>query len=257
MIPLLEGALVMLALGLLLGFVGAGGSGFIISILTVVFGYPIHTALGTALAAMFFSSFSGSISHYREGNMKLRPGVVVGLTGAAGAWISSGWSSLIPEDRLGYLTSGMLFASGFALWFRMAYVSRRPQTPESMNAASPVQGWRFWVNAPLVGFLTGALSGLFGIGSTPFIQLGLMLLLGMSMRYAAGTTMLVIMPIALAGGAGYFTIGYLDVHLLAAVVICSMSGAYIGATFTKRVPAAWLKTCMVLTPMLGGAILLL
>lgn len=256
MIPLLEVALVMLALGFLLGFVGAGGSGFIISILTVVFGYPIHTALGTALAAMFFSSFSGSISHYREGNAELRAGVVVGLTGAAGAWISSGWSSLIPGDRLGYLTSGMLFASGLALWFRMGYVSRRPGTPDDMAPAT-VKGRRFWLFAPLIGFITGSLSGLFGIGSTPFIQLGLMLLLGMSMRYAAGTTMLVIMPIALAGGAGYFTIGYLDVHLLVAVVIGTMSGAYVGAKFTKRVPVVWLKTCMVLTPMLGGAILLL
>ncbi len=256
MIPLLEVALVMLALGFLLGFVGAGGSGFIISILTVVFGYPIHTALGTALAAMFFSSFSGSVSHYREGNMELRSGVVVGLTGAAGAWISSGWSSLIPEDRLGYLTSGMLFASGLALWFRMVYVSRRPSADDDQGPVA-VQNRRFWLLAPLIGFLTGSLSGLFGIGSTPFIQLGLMLLLGMSMRYAAGTTMLVIMPIALAGGAGYFTIGYLDVHLLVAVVIGTMTGAYIGAKFTKRVPQIWLKTCMVLTPMIGGAILLL
>lgn len=256
MIPLLEVALVMLALGFLLGFVGAGGSGFIISILTVVFGYPIHTALGTALAAMFFSSFSGSVSHYREGNMELRAGMVVGLTGATGAWISSGWSSLIPEDRLGYLTSGMLFASGLALWFRMVYVSHRPKTPDDMAPAT-ANGLRFWLLAPLIGFVTGSLSGLFGIGSTPFIQLGLMLLLGMSMRYAAGTTMLVIMPIALAGGAGYFTIGYLDVHLLLAVVSGTMTGAYTGAKFTKRVPVIWLKTFMVLTPMMGGAILLL
>ncbi|MNW55091.1 Sulfite exporter TauE/SafE [compost metagenome] len=65
------------------------------------------------------------------------------------------------------------------------------------------------------------------------------------------------MPIALAGGAGYFTIGYLDVHLLLAVVIGTMSGAYVGAKFTRRVPVVWLKTFMVLTPMMGGAILLL
>jgi hypothetical protein len=39
----------MLAFGLILGFVGAGGSGFIISILSMVFGYPIHTVLGTAI----------------------------------------------------------------------------------------------------------------------------------------------------------------------------------------------------------------
>lgn len=253
---LIQIALVMVLLGLLLGFVGAGGSGFIISILTVVFGYPIHTALGTALAAMFFSSLSGSVSHYREGNMVLRTGAVVGLAGAAGAWVSSGWSSLIPEDQLGFMTSGMLFASGLALWFRMLYVSRRSQASE-VSAPPIVQGFRYWLQALLIGLITGALSGLFGIGSTPFIQIGLMLVLGMSMRFAAGTTMLVIMPIALAGGAGYLSIGYLDVQLLAAVVVGTMSGSYVGAKFTKRVPVVWLKTCMVLTPMIGAAILLL
>ncbi|MEC0310901.1 sulfite exporter TauE/SafE family protein [Paenibacillus lautus] len=248
--------LVMVLLGLLLGFVGAGGSGFIISILTVVFGYPIHLALGTALAAMFFSSLSGSVSHYREGNMILKTGIIVGLAGAAGAWISSGWSSFIPGSWLGLMTSVMLFASGIALWLRMLLARTGPNGSEDMTLAL-AKGLRYWSYAILIGLVTGILSGLFGIGSTPFIQLGLMLLLGMPMRYAAGTTMLVIIPTALAGGAGYFKIGYLDVHLLIAVVIGTMSGSYVGAKFTKRVPVAWLKTCMVITPMIGAAILLL
>ncbi|WP_409348566.1 sulfite exporter TauE/SafE family protein [Paenibacillus phyllosphaerae] len=257
---LVEVAIVMIALGLLLGFVGAGGSGFIIAILTVVFGYPIHTALGTALAAMFFSSFSGSVSHYREGNMVLKTGFIVGAAGAAGAWISSGWSSFIPEDRLGWMTSGMLFASGLALWFRMAIISRKKATthePETVVQSTGGSGWTYWLLALLIGLITGGLSGLFGIGSTPFIQIGLMMVLGMPMRYAAGTTMLVIIPIALAGGAGYFTIGYLDLQLLLAVVIGTMIGSYIGAKFTKRVPSGILKTCMVITPMIGASILLL
>ncbi|WP_145407549.1 sulfite exporter TauE/SafE family protein [Paenibacillus xylanexedens] len=246
--------LVMIVLGLLLGFVGAGGSGFIISILTVVFGYPIHVALGTALAAMFFSSLSGSISHYREGNAVLKTGAIVGLSGAAGAWVSSGWSSFIPEDRLGMLTSIMLFASGLALWLRLILVSRR-KAITTEQPSTQTSGLRYWFYAILIGLVTGMLSGLFGIGSTPFIQLGLMLLLGMSMRYAAGTTMLVIIPIALAGGAGYMKIGYLDLQLLLAVVIGTMSGSYVGAKFTKRVPAQWLKTSMVITPMIGATIL--
>ncbi|TCM96323.1 hypothetical protein EV294_105190 [Paenibacillus sp. BK033] len=252
---LVEVTAAMLLLGLLLGFVGAGGSGFIIAILTVAFGYPIHTALGTALAAMFFSSLSGSVSHYREGNMILKTGAIVGLAGAAGAWVSSGWSSFIPEDRLGWMTSGMLFSSGLALWFRMAYQAKHGG--KSPSAPMQASGMRFYASAASIGLVTGALSGLFGIGSTPFIQLGLMLMLGMSMRFAAGTTMLVIMPIALAGGAGYYSIGYLDLQLLIAVVIGTMLGSYIGAKFTKRVPSVMLKTCMVLTPMLGAAILLL
>ena len=39
----------MLVMGILLGFVGAGGAGFIIAILTLVFHIPIHVALATSL----------------------------------------------------------------------------------------------------------------------------------------------------------------------------------------------------------------
>lgn len=48
--------LTMFLMGILLGFIGAGGSGFIIAILTVLYGVPIHTALGTSLAAMVFTT---------------------------------------------------------------------------------------------------------------------------------------------------------------------------------------------------------
>ena len=44
----------MLVMGILLGFVGAGGAGFIIAILTLVFHIPIHVALATSLTTMAF-----------------------------------------------------------------------------------------------------------------------------------------------------------------------------------------------------------
>lgn len=81
----------MLVIGLLLGFVGAGGSGFIIAILTEVFGIPIHTALGTSLAAMVFTSLSGTLSHLRERNTMVKIGLATGLFGAVGAfWFQAG-----------------------------------------------------------------------------------------------------------------------------------------------------------------------
>ena len=46
----------MLVMGILLGFVGAGGAGFIIAILTLVFHIPIHVALATSLTAMAFTT---------------------------------------------------------------------------------------------------------------------------------------------------------------------------------------------------------
>lgn len=251
---LIQIVLTMFAVGLLLGFVGAGGSGFIISILTTIFGFSIHTALGTALAAMVFSSVSGAVSHYREGNMLLRAGIPVGLFGAFGAWFGSLMSVNIPAHDLRWMTAGILFLSGLLLWLRMVIVSRKKDGPAQDVLPA---GTRFWLTTCIVGLASGVLSGLFGIGSTPFIQIGLMFLLNMSVRRAAGTTMLVIIPIALAGGIDNYRLGFLDVPLLVEVVIGTMVGSYIGAKFTKRLPAIFLKTAMVLVPMLGAVLLVL
>ncbi|WP_217595614.1 sulfite exporter TauE/SafE family protein [Cohnella sp. GbtcB17] len=244
----------MFAVGLLLGFVGAGGSGFIISILTVVFGFSIHTSLGTALAAMFFSSAAGAFSHYREGNIVLGTGAVVGGAGMFGAWLSSFASNGIPGEELKWMTAGMLFLSGVALWFRMRLVSKRNDSQPAKARQRPAI---YWASACGVGLVTGGLSGLFGIGATPFIQIGLMTILGTSIRQAAGTSMIVIIPIAVGGGAGFYQLGHLDVTLLLEVAVGIMLGSYIGAKFTRRVPAIILQRSMVLLPMVGAAILVL
>lgn len=249
----------MLAVGLLLGFIGAGGSGFIIAVLTL-FGYSIHTALGTALLTMILSSVSGAVSHYREGNIRLRTGVAVGIAGALAAWAGSFLSDRIPGGDLKWLTAAMLFVSGLVLWLRIGIVARRrgaSAEEPSPSPSAPASEPRFGVKAATVGLFAGTLSGMFGIGSTPFIQIGLMQALGMPVRLAAGTTMLVIIPIAVSGGFGFYRLGHVDVPLLMRVAASVMVGSYIGAKFTGRAPARWLQTAMVLVPMIGGALLLL
>ena len=51
----------MLLLGTLIGFVGAGGAGVTITLLTVGFNIPIHIALGVALSSMVFTMISGAV----------------------------------------------------------------------------------------------------------------------------------------------------------------------------------------------------
>jgi len=255
---LVQVALSMFAIGLLLGFVGAGGSGFIISILTVGFGYSIHTVLGTALLAMLLSSLSGAVSHYRQGNMRLDIGVVAGAGGAAGAWWSSGLAVDIPGRTLGMLTASMLILSGAALWLRLRFGARRGAAGAEEPAAVAKRGTlRSRLGALGIGLVTGAMSGLFGIGSTPFIQLGLIAVLGLSARLAAGTTMAIIVPIALGGGLGYYRTGHFDPWLLAAVAPSIMLGSYLGAKLTGRVPVRLLQGAVVAVPIAGGLILLI
>ena len=79
----------MFLTGLVVGFAGVGGSGIVIAILSVVFKVPIHTALGTSLGAMGFTTLAGSYSHFRERNVAVRCGLAVGIFGAVGAYMGS------------------------------------------------------------------------------------------------------------------------------------------------------------------------
>lgn len=246
--------LTMVVLGLVLGFVGAGGSGVIIAILTTVFGISIHTALGTSLLAMVLTTLSGAISHFREGNVVTKAGAAIGGFGAIGAYAGSHVAHRLSGHNLTWLTACMLFLSALFLWIRIFISKKRQSSPKDDQLM--VSGVRFWLSAIGVGIVTGLLSGTFGIGSTPFIQIGLLLFFGMSIRQAAGTTMLVILPIALLGGIGYMSNGYLNVRLFFEVVIGTMGGTYVGAKFTKRLHPIVLKIAMVAVPTVGGLLLL-
>ena len=111
--------LTMLLLGILLGFVGAGGAGFVIALLTLIFDVPIHTALGTSLAAMAFTTLSGAYSHYREGNIQLKSGLIVGALACIASFAGAKVAPFIPEDSLHYLTAGMLFLSAVFMMIKL------------------------------------------------------------------------------------------------------------------------------------------
>lgn len=236
----------MFFMGVILGFVGAGGSGFIIAILITFFDIPIHTALATAMAAMFLTMITGSFSHFKEGNMDVRTGLMIGAFGAAGSYLGTMIANYIQEDVLVRMTGAMLLLSSFLIWHR----TRMKQKTNSEHLSHA--GWK----AVGVGLITGGMSGTFGIGSTPFIQLSLISIMQKSLRVVAGTTMLIILPIAFFGAVGYNQAGYLDVGLLIKVVSGTMLGSYLGAKFTNKVPIPVLRMAMIITPLLSGLLII-
>lgn len=246
--------LTMLATGIVMGFIGAGGSGSIIAILTIFFGINIHAALGTSLLAMVFTSIAGGYSHFREHNIVLRTGLAVGGFGAGGAFLGSRLAGLIHAGNLKWLTGSMLIISSIMLAIRIFKLFNLFK--EKPAACMSLHSKRFWLSAAGLGIITGLMSGLFGIGAAPFIQIGLLLFFGLTIQQSVGTTLLIILPIALVGGLGYFTLGFLDLRLFFQVVSGTIIGSYIGAKFTNRLPDIILKIGMIIVPVLGGLLLL-
>jgi uncharacterized membrane protein YfcA len=97
------------------------------------------------------------------------------------------------------------------------------------------------VAAGAVGVVAGFLSGLFGVGGGILIVPGLVLLLKMGQRLAHGTSLGAILPIAVAGVAGYAMDHDVDWTAGLLIVAGAVVGAVIGARLLKRLSGQALR----------------
>ncbi len=244
----------MFALGLLLGFVGLGGAGFVAGLLIILFQVPVHLAFATALGAMFASAALGGWSHLREGNVEPMAGVQIGLVGIVGAYVGGGLALATGAMELKTFAGLTLVANSAVIYMRTR-VAVSPKAP--VRPASLVQRW--WLELPsssAVGFVCGLASGFLSIGTAPWIQVGLLVFKGTDLRQTIGTTMFSLSLMSLTGAIRYAQGGQVSPELLASVVVGLSAGSYIGAKFTKRAPRRLVRGAMILTPVMAGALLL-
>lgn len=88
--------------------------------------------------------------------------------------------------------------------------------------------------AALVGVIAGFMSGLFGIGGGTVIVPGLVLVMRFTQRYAHGTSLAAIVPIAAAGVAGFALGDEVDWAVAGLLVVGSAVGAQIGTRLIHR-----------------------
>ena len=245
----------MLALGAVIGFVGAGGAGVTITLLVVGFGVPVHTSLAVALAAMTFTTLSGAVSHFRQHEVVVATGAALGLGGALGALGGAAVSNLLPAKELGTATAVMMLASGGLQYMKLYH-------PQWLSAHFPVRetllaGAPLWRRGIPVGMCCGFLAGAFGIGAAAFIQVALMVLFGVPLLQSIGTCMMIILPISAAGGLGYLASGHLDLMIFLQTLAGLTIGAWFGAKGTHLAPLPVLKASIVGMSAIGGIIMLL
>ena len=245
----------MLLLGALLGLTGAGGAGVSITLLTVGFGVPIHTAIAVSLSCMTFTVLSGTVSHFREGDVLPRLGALTGGAGIFGTLLGTHVAFQVPARFLSPALAMILLATTALLYLQLFHPALIADYVAKNQAAA--HGRTFLLRGVLLGLGTGFLSGAFGIGATAFIQIGLMLFFGVTLYHAIGTTMLIILPIAVAGGLSYFAAGLMDLAVFLQTLAGLSAGAFIGAKFTRLVPLPILRRIMIAIPLSGGLLLLL
>lgn len=91
------------------------------------------------------------------------------------------------------------------------------------------------LGAVVVGVIAGAMSGLFGIGGGTVIVPGLVLVMRYTQRFAHGTSLAAIVPIAAAGVGGFAIDGEVDWVVAGLIVVGSTAGAQVGTRLIHRI----------------------
>lgn len=94
----------------------------------------------------------------------------------------------------------------------------------------------------LVGLAAGTVSGLLGIGGGILMVPLIVLIWKMDMKIAIGTSLAVMIPLALAGGMKHFTLGHVNLTIAAGLAVGAIIGTvFIGAPLANYLPSDVLK----------------
>ena len=204
-----------LAIGLLLGLVGGGGSILAVPVLVYLLGEPVKDATTESLLVVGTAALVGAADHARIGRVEVRTGLTFGAAGVAGAIVGT---------ALNRLVGGRVILLGFAVLLLVAAVAMLRHAPES----PPRDRKPSFVHVAPVGVGTGVLTGFFGVGGGFVIVPALVLLLGLPLTLAVGTSLLVIALTSGAALAAHLASGSIDWLIASTFTGAAVAGALAG-----------------------------
>ena len=224
LITLICGALV----GCTLGLIGGGGSILAVPLLLYVVGVrDPHVAIGTSALAVATNAAVNLVGHWRLGNVKLPCAFAFAISGVLGALVGSTLGKAVDGQKLLLLFAVAMLAVGLAM------LKRRQDAGDPGVHINPAIA----VRLVGVGFLTGALSGFFGIGGGFLIVPGLMLGSGMPMLYAIGSSLFSVAAFGFTTAANYAWSGLIDWPVALVFIAGGAMGGLLGIRLATRLAA--------------------
>lgn len=220
--------------GVSLGLLGGGGSILVVPLLTYLGGMEPREAIASSLFVVGVTSLVSLLQHARAGRVRWKTGLLFGAAGMVGAFGGGLVGGHIPGPVLMVAFALMMVATAAAM------VRSRP-TSDAAEPASGTTGshpvWRILLD----GLVVGAATGLVGAGGGFLVVPALVLLAGLPMSAAVGTSLLVIALKSFAGLGGYMTTVSLDWPVVLSVTAAAVLGSFGGVTLSSRVPEQALR----------------
>lgn len=215
-----------LLIGVSLGVLGGGGSILTVPILVYLAGQDSKEAIATSLFVVGVTSAVALIPHARAQRVRWRTGLLFGAVAMAGAYGGGRLAEYIPGTVLLVAFALMMLATAAAML-------RKPRKPA---AARPGSGELPWKHVVVEGLAVGAVTGLVGAGGGFLVVPALVLLGGLPMSVAVGTSLLVIAMKSFSGLAGHLAGVQIDWGVALAVTAVAVAGSLAGSRLAGRIP---------------------
>ncbi len=247
-------ALTGICAGFASGLLGVGGSFIMVPMqLWLLASYGIdptismRIALATSLAVIMPTAMSGALGHCKRGAIDWDAGLRLGASGALGAFAGGSLAA--------HLSSGTLrMAFGIVVLFGAARMFVQPKVGHFASKAN----WALW------GIGIGFICGITGIGGGVIIVPVMVMILGIDMHRAVGTSSFAIVLISMGGVLSYIlsglgapdlpphSLGYVNLVQWAFIAGTSVPSAQLGVVISHKLPGVWLRRVLVVLMLYTG-----
>lgn len=241
----ISGFIASFIMGIVLGVMGGGGSILTVPIMVYLFHFSPSMATGYSLFVVGVTALIGGAMYVRKGDVDIKVGLWFAIPSIIGVNIARGLIvPAIPETVANFLgvilTKDILVMTIFSILMVAASYSmiRVRKVRSKVELASSMQNFVI----AFQGLIVGIIAGFVGAGGGFLIIPALVLLAGLSMRIAVGTSLMIIAVQSLLGFAGDVSRGsHIDWTFLIAVAATAAVGIVFGSAIAHKINEQKLK----------------
>ncbi len=236
------GYIVSVFIGFLLGLLGGGGSILSIPILVYLFNTEPVLASAYSLFIVGATSLAGAIPKYRDHLVNIKTGILFGIPSiitifSTRKWIVPSIPNVVYQTQSFTITKRILLLGIFALLMLLASIPMIRGRRERKN-----KGEHFYIIPVILeGIVIGFLTGLVGAGGGFLIIPALVILTGLPMKTASGTSLFIIAINSLIGFTGDLLNTAMNWPFLLSVTVIAIIGVHFGNVYSRKIPGVKLR----------------
>ncbi len=253
-----------LAIGLTLGLLGAGGSILTVPVLVYLVGEPAKAAVAESLAIVGAIAAVGALPYARKRLVAWPTVLLFSVPGMMGSYAGAAAGKFVTGTVQLTAFSGLMLVAALSMMRPPASSAAQPRPSAPGTATRSKTRTAAFVDGLVIGvegFAIGIATGFMGVGGGFLIVPALVLLVGLPMHLAIGTSLA---TIALNSGIGFYKaaqmLPLLQLRLNGLVIVSfigiGVTGSLIGGAICHRLPQQRLRRLFAWFVLVMGAYLL-